>query len=60
MAKYVITVVKLYTFMSACPHYKMYADIKILPLQTNVDIYDPHKIRLFCKMSACLHNILYI
>ena len=52
--------VKLYTFMSACLHLKIDADVVKLQLQTNADIYDPHKIRLFCKMSACLHIILYI
>ena len=46
--------------MSACLHRKINADIQKLPLQTNADIKEPHKIRLFCKMSACLHNILYI
>ena len=30
--------VKLYTFMSACPHTKINADIVFLPLQTNADV----------------------
>ena len=47
MVKYVITMVKLYTFMSACLHLKMDADIEILPLQTNTDIQEWLKIRLF-------------
>ena len=48
----------LYTFMSACLHLKMDADIAILPLQTNADIYNSLKIRLLQEMSALY--ILYI
>jgi len=46
--------------MSACPHYKINADIQNLSMQTNADITIPHKLRLLQEMSACLHNILYI
>ena len=51
---------KLYTFMSACLHVKINADVKKLPLQTYADIIIPYKIRVFYKMSACLQNIYYI
>ena len=60
MFKYVITIVILYTFMSACLHLKMDADIVFLQLQTNADALIPHKIRLLQEMSACLQNIYYI
>ena len=46
MVKYVITVVNLYIFMSACLHYKIDADIEKLPLQTNADIQEWLKIRV--------------
>ena len=46
--------------MSACLHLKINADIEKIQLQTNADIQEWLKIRLFYKMSACLHNILYI
>ena len=56
----VFTIVILYTFMSACLYRKINADIEKLHLQTYVDVKEPHKIRLFYKMSACLQNIYYI
>ena len=47
--------------MSACLHYKINADIEKLPLQTNADIYNPHKIRLFiCNVCMSALYILYI
>ena len=46
--------------MSACLHVKINADVENLALQTYTDAEEPHKIRLFYKMSACLHNIYYI
>jgi len=33
--------------MSACLHVKINADVEKLQLQTNADIKEPHKIRLF-------------
>ena len=51
---------KLYTFMSACLHAKINADVEKIALQTYADVITPHKIRLFYKMSACLQNIYYI
>ena len=51
---------KLYTFMSACLHVKINADIQKEMLQTYADVTIPHKIKVFYKMSACLHNIYYI
>ena len=60
MPDIVYTLVKLYIFMSACLHVKINADIQKEVLQTNVDVVTPHKIRVFYKMSACLHNIYYI
>ena len=50
----------LYTFMSACLHVKINADVEKEVLQTYADTKEWLKIRLFYKMSACLHNIYYI
>ena len=44
--------------MSACLHLIFDADIKKLPLRTNADIYNPHKIRLFIH-NVCM-SALYI
>ena len=60
MPDIVFTIVKLYTFMSACLHVKINADIQKEMLQTFADVITPYKIRLFYKMSACLQNIYYI
>ena len=46
--------------MSACLHVKINADVQKELLQTLADVKEPHKIRLFYKMSACLQNIYYI
>ena len=47
--------------MSACLHYKINADIEILPLQTNADIQEWLKIRLFvCNVCMSALYILYI
>ena len=54
ICEYIIAMVILYTFMSACLHVKINADIEKLPLQTYADVVTPHKIRVFYKMSACL------
>ena len=56
-----ITVVKLYTFMSACLHLKIDADIVKLQLRTNADIQEWLKIRLFiCNVCMSALYILYI
>ena len=48
----------LYTFMSACPHLKIDADIVKLQLRTNADIKEWLKIRVFIH-NVCM-SALYI
>ena len=54
----VVTLVKLYIFMSACLHLKIDADIVKLQLRTNADIQEWLKIRLFIH-NVCM-SALYI
>ena len=52
---------KLYTFMSACLYVKINADIEKLHLQTNADITEWLKIRVFiCNVCMSALYILYI
>jgi len=47
--------------MSACLHYKINADIEKIQLQTNADIQEWLKIRLFiCNVCMSALYILYI
>jgi len=47
--------------MSACLHYKINADISNLPLQTNADVQEWLKIRVFiCNVCMSALYILYI
>ena len=50
--------VSLYTFMSACLHRKINADIEKIQLQTNADVQEWLKIRVFLQ-NVCM-SALYI
>jgi len=51
----------LYVFMSACLHYKINADMQKLLLQTNADVQEWLKIRVFiCNVCMSALYILYI
>ena len=53
--------VSLYTFMSACLHRKINADIEKIQLRTNADIQEWLKIRVFiCNVCMSALYILYI